>query len=128
MELTEKEIQQELAALLSKEKSNELLYVALAESAGLGADEIDKPGEGKALFSRLWNRHGDAVCRSHVVQAYLRDPTTADATMIGAQIVNILIAIEGVNVLIVAALALRIGLRSLCPVVPETAPEMPKKE
>lgn len=104
---------EEIEKFLGVETETEL-YEMLADSAGLGADEIDKEAEGRSLFSRLWIRHREKVCSNDLVRAYVRDPTTSDATMVAMQVANVFIAIQGVNIAIVAALILRIGLRTLC--------------
>ncbi len=104
----------ELQRLSHPAVSETELFALLAESAGLGADEIDRAGEGRLLFSRIWQRHGRTICTHPVVKAYITNPTTSDATMVGAQIINLLVQVDGINVVAVAALALRIGLRALC--------------
>ena len=104
----------ELQRLSNPDVSETELFALLAESAGLGADEIDRVGEGRLLFSRIWQRHGKSICAHPVVKAYIANPTTSDATMVGAQIINLLVQVDGINVVTVAALALRIGLRALC--------------
>ncbi|MEO1222214.1 MAG: hypothetical protein AAFY42_12835, partial [Pseudomonadota bacterium] len=104
----------ELERLTATETSEDELYALLAQSAGLGADEIDPVGEGKLQFSRIWQRVGNKICKNKVVQAYVGNPTASDATMVSAQIINLLSEIEGINVVVVTALILRIGLRSLC--------------
>lgn len=107
----------ELERLTAPETSEDELYARLAQSAGLGADEIDPVGEGKLQFSRIWQRVGNKICKNKVVQAYVGNPTASDATMVSAQIISLLSEIEGINVVVVTALILRIGLRSLCSTV-----------
>ncbi len=108
------ELAAEIERYLDSGRTDEDLYVALADSAGLGADELDKAGVGKTMFSRVWHQAADKICANTMVAAYMRDPTTADMTAIVAQIVNLLVAVKGINVVIIACLALRIGLRRLC--------------
>ncbi len=99
---------------LSDELTLDKLYERLADSAGLGADEINKAAEGKAFFSRVWNRQKDAVCGHPLIQAYIRNPSVSDGTAIAAQVLNLLVGIPGLNMVVVASLAVRIGLRQLC--------------
>lgn len=109
--------EQELKRLTAPTTTVDELFALLAQSAGLGADEIDPVGEGKLQFSRIWQRFGSKICKKSVVQAYVGNPTASDATMVSAQIINLLSEIEGINVVVVTALILRIGLRSLCSTV-----------
>ena len=111
--------EQELKRLTAPTITEDELFALLAQSAGLGADEIDPVGEGKLQFSRIWQRFGTKICKNPVVQAYTGNPTASDATMVSAQIINLLSEIEGINVVVVTALVLRIGLRSLCSTVTE---------
>lgn len=104
----------EIERYLDPRLSDDALYAALADSAGLGADELDRSGAGKTMFSRVWRQAADKVCANKMVAAYIRDPTASDATAIAAQIINLLVAVKGINVVIVACLAMRIGLRKLC--------------
>ncbi|MFI4893997.1 MAG: hypothetical protein ACIAQ0_11255 [Phycisphaerales bacterium JB058] len=104
----------ELSRYLSPERSETELYELLAESAGLGADEINKESEGRELFSRVWRQKRDTVCADKKVRAYIGDPTTSDASMIAAHLLGLLSPIDGLNVAILAALWVRIGLRQLC--------------
>lgn len=104
----------DLAVLLQSDVSDEKLYEMLADSAGLGADEINKVAEGKTLFSRIWLRQKSSICGNKVVQAYIKDPNASDATNIAAQIANLLAGITGINIAIVVCLIIRIGLRTLC--------------
>ena len=104
----------ELQRLLSPEIKETDLFAQLAESAGLGADEIDRPGEGRLLFSRIWKRCGNTICAHPLVKAYVSNPTISDTTTVAAQIINLLVQVDGINVIVVAALSLRIGLRTLC--------------
>ena len=104
----------ELQRLSNPELTEVELFAMLAESAGLGADEIDRAGEGRVLFSRIWKRCGGAICANPIVKAYVSNPTASDSTTIAAQVLNLLAQVDGVNVVVVAALALRIGLRTLC--------------
>lgn len=90
------------------------LYEALADSAGLGADEINKSGAGKSYFSRIWAQQCPAICRNNFVRAYIEDENTADGVDLITQLLTILVVVPGVNMVIVACLAVRIGLRSLC--------------
>lgn len=101
---------------LMDERTVELdeLYVLLADNAGLGADEINKAGAGKTFFSRIWAQQKERVCASRMVQAYMHDPNTADATDIVTHVLSLLVVVPGINMLIVACLAVRIGLRALC--------------
>jgi hypothetical protein len=99
---------------LSDDLTLEKLYERLADSAGLGADEINKAAEGKAFFSRVWNRQKDVVCSHPLIQAYIRNPSVSDGTAIAAQVLNLLVGIPGLNMVVVASLAVRIGLRQLC--------------
>jgi len=115
-------IKAEIKRLADPALSEDDLFVMLAQSAGLGADEIDPAGEGKLQFSRIWQRVGSTVCANGVVKAYIGNPTMADATTVSAQIINLLSEIEGINVVVVAALAMRIGLRTLCARFEETPP------
>jgi hypothetical protein len=108
------EILSEALALDKNGVSDDELYKMLADSAGLGADEINKAAEGKTLFSRIWLRKKNNLCNNSVVQAYIKDPNAADATILSAQIVNVFIAVPGVNVAVVCCLVIRIGLRKLC--------------
>ena len=111
--------EQELKRLTDEAISEDELFSMLAQSAGLGADEIDPAGEGKLQFSRIWQRIGSKICKNPVVQAYVGNPTASDVTMVSAQIINLLSEIEGINIVVVTALILRIGLRSLCERVAE---------
>ncbi|MCC8984997.1 MAG: hypothetical protein LM513_00195 [Nitrospira sp.] len=96
------------------ELSDEQLYEILADSAGLGADEINRAAEGRMIFSRIWHKHKKQICGNALVSLYIKDPNTSDATAVAAQLINIFINIPGINVAVVAALSLRIGLRKLC--------------
>lgn len=97
----------------------ERLYEMLADSAGLGADEIDKSGEGRTLFSRLWRRYGKNVCANPIVQAYIGNPDAADTVAVMTHILGVFAAVKGVNIALVAALSLRLGLRMLCAEPPQ---------
>lgn len=124
-------IEQELNRLTDTAVSEDELFAMLAKSAGLGADEIDPVGEGKLQFSRIWQRVGSKICKNPVVQAYVGNPTASDATMVSAQILNLLSEIEGINIVVVTALILRIGLRNLCERVAQAekdADEAPKQD
>ena len=115
-------IAKELERLTSSAMTDDELFEMLAQSAGLGADEIDPVGEGKLQFSRIWQRVGSKICKNAAVRAYVGNPTASDATMVSAQIINLLSEIEGINVVVVTALVLRIGLRSLCERVKDDEP------
>lgn len=104
----------EIEALLASDVSEDELFARLADSAALGADEIRKEEEGKAFFARLWAQQSELVCSNAVVQAYIRDPNASDSTAIAAQLLNLLIVVPGVNMVLVACLIVRIGLRKLC--------------
>lgn len=104
----------DIIALLRNDVSDERLYEMLADSAGLGADEINKAAEGKTLFSRIWLRQKNNICGNAAIQAYIKNPNVSDATNIAAQVANLLVGITGINIAIVACLIVRIGLRTLC--------------
>lgn len=122
------ELWAEIERLSDPELSEDELFAMLAKSAGLGADEIDPVGEGKLQFSRIWHRVGSTICANSAVKVYVGNPTASDATMVSAQIVNLLIEIEGINVVVIAALAMRIGLRTLCGRVAEANKDASKDE
>lgn len=107
----------QLAAIdryLSDDFTIEALYESLADSAGLAADDINRAEEGKIRFSIIWARYKQRVCTNPVIRAYIRNPSTSDATMIAAQVANILVNVPGVNIIVIACLGVRIGLRQLC--------------
>jgi len=54
-------IKAEIKRLADPALSEDDLFVMLAQSAGLGADEIDPAGEGKLQFSRIWQRVGSTL-------------------------------------------------------------------
>lgn len=112
--MTENVQTNEIARLMDEGIDVDDLYETLAESAGLGADQIDKPSAGKAFFARIWAQQKAAVCGNKLVQVYIRDPNASDATTIATQVLGILVVIPGVNMAVIACLAVRIGLRSLC--------------
>lgn len=103
-----------IPALLAPTTSIDALYESLADSAGLGADEINKAGAGKSLFSRIWMQQRSKVCENPTVQIYMNDPNAADATDIVTTLLTLLVVVPGINMVVVACLAVRLGLRSLC--------------
>ena len=104
----------DIASFLASSRSIEELYEVLADSAGLGADEINKAGAGKSLFSRIWMQQRSRVCSNTTVPIYMNDPNTADATDIVTTLMTLLVVVPGINMVVVACLAIRVGLRSLC--------------
>ena len=99
---------------LGADFTDDQLYELLSDSAGLGADEINRSAEGKARFSVFWARQKRNICALPAVRQYVSNPNISDSTMIAAQIANHLVNVPGVNVMVIACLALRIGLRALC--------------
>ena len=96
------------------QKPTEDLFVLLADNAGLGADEMDKESSGRTFFSRVWRNQKEAICGNNIVKLYIGDPSTSDATTIATQVLGLLIAVPGINMALIACLAVRIGLRKLC--------------
>lgn len=115
--------ERDLSKLMDPELSDEQLTELLADSAGLGADQIDKQATGKRLFSRVWNENKAAVCKNPVVRAYTGDPSTADAVRMAAHVLGLMAVVHGLNMALIAALAVRIGLRELCKGVCEETPD-----
>jgi hypothetical protein len=113
MNLDENDNDNEIRRYLGEISESEL-YGLLTDSAGLGADNIDREAEGRVIFSRAWHKVRGLVCGQPFVQAYIKNPNVSDATAVAAQLTNLLIVIPGVNVVIVACLIVRIGLRKLC--------------
>jgi hypothetical protein len=115
--------ERDFSKLMRPEVSDEVLTELLADSAGFGADQIDKQAAGERLFSRVWNANKVAVCKNPLVRAYTGDPSTSDAVGMAAHVLGLMAVVHGLNMALIAALAVRIGLRELCKGVCEESPD-----
>lgn len=111
---TAETIARDAQAIAARELDEDALFAQLAESAGLGADETDPAEEGRSLFSRVLRRHRDEICASPIVKSYISSANISDTTVIATHLASLLVAVKGLNVALLVALMLRIGLRSLC--------------
>lgn len=106
--------QEKIRRYLDPSVSESDLYALLADSAGLGADDVDRVVEGRGIFSRLWRVHGDAICVNPIVRGYVQNPTTIDSVALCTHMLGVVASIQGINLVLFCSIAVRIGIRTLC--------------
>jgi len=107
---------QELSDLLAANPTESTLFHALGAAMGAEAFGDDPEDGGRAVFRRRAQEIRDAVCGNALVRNYCTNPNVSDTTSIAVSITGALVSahFSGINVVLVAALVTRIGLRSIC--------------
>ena len=110
------ELQENLKALLEQYESADAGFEALGKELGAAATGEDPGERGRAAFERRIDEIRKAVCGSERIRLYCSDSNYADSTAIAALVAGALIAshFSGLNVLLVACICVRLGLRNLC--------------
>ena len=105
-----------LEELLATHASAESGYAALGRELGASATGEDPEERGRAAFQRRLIEIQASVCASDRVRQYCSDPNYADATSVAALVAGALVAshFSGLNVLLVACVCARLGLRNIC--------------
>ena len=110
------ELLDELKAAMGANDSAEAGFEALGRELGAAATGEDPEERGRVAFQRRLDDIRAAVCGSQKVRNYCMDNNYADATTVAALVAGTLIAghFSGLNVILVACICARLGLRNLC--------------
>lgn len=106
----------ELEELMATHIDAESVFAALGRELGAAATGEDPEERGRSAFNRRIDEIRASVCPNKQVHKYCSDPNYADMTSAAALVAGALIAsnFSGLNVLLVACLCTRLGLRNLC--------------
>ncbi len=106
----------ELQRILDAGMDEAQLMRALGETLGAEAIGDDPEERGRAVFRRRLEEIRGVICGNEVLRSYWSNPNVSDATSIAVSVAGAFVAssFSGINVVLVAALVTRIGLRSIC--------------
>ena len=108
--------EKEIAALLAASPELDQLYAELGRELGASATGEDPGERGKSAYRRRLMDIRTAVCNNEQIRQYCSNPNYSDATTAASLVAGALVASQfsGLNVILVACISARLGLRTVC--------------